>query len=301
MIKRMKSFTLAVVLLLSAVIATGCGRAELDAEKAVDAYLRAELQGDIDDYAKLLGRKKEDVQKEYDANVEEFVNIFGEAEMFGDSFMNELPQVIKDLLGTAKYEITGSEKDKDGNYTVDVMVYPSNAIALANEKAAQAGADMTEDDDLGEVIIERFKNAIDEQTYGAGEEYQVGINYNKEKKMYEFDEEDTKKLMEAFFVLDDLTQQLFQPTGTVYDNPYLNWTKTEWDAATEEERTQCCLAMIQEMQGLTDEQMAMVDLNDATVQQAIQQMKDGLNLSFEGGVNVSMGDYIAAIQGQMAQ
>ena len=78
----------------------------------------------------------------------------------------------------------------------------------------------------------------------------------------------------------------------------MNWTKTEWEAASEEERTQCCLALVQEMQGLTDEEMAMIDLNDETIQQGIQQMKDGLDLSFENGMNVSIGDYAAIVQGE---
>ena len=49
---------------------------------------------------------------------------------------------------------------------------------------------------------------------------------------------------------------------------------------------------------MTDEEMAMIDLNDETIQQGIQQMKDGLDLSFENGMNVSIGDYAAIVQGE---
>ncbi|MCU6687704.1 hypothetical protein OCV99_14425 [Dorea acetigenes] len=293
-----KGIMILLTLMMSLAMLSGCGAKELDAEAAVDAYLRAELQGDIDDYAELLGRDKEDVQEEYDTNIDDMMEMFAEVEVLGGSFTDDFPQAVKDVLASAKYEITGSEKDDDGNYTVDVTVYPSDVFDIFYEKTMEAAVSAEDTSDIGGIVLQALKDAMDEQTFGDGEVHQVRIDYDEDEKLYEFNEDDTTELMEAFFATEDTIEQLYEPTGTVYDNEYLNWTKTEWEAASEEERTQCCLALVQEMQGLTDEEMAMIDLNDETIQQGIQQMKDGLDLSFENGMNVSIGDYAAIVQGE---
>ncbi|MEI3219600.1 MAG: hypothetical protein V8S08_08320 [Lachnoclostridium sp.] len=46
--------------------------------------------------------------------------------------------------------------------------------------------------------------------------------------------------------------------------------------------------------------MDAIDLNDETVQQGIRQMKEGLDLSFESGMDISVGDYAVLVQSQMA-
>ena len=99
--------------------------------------------------------------------------------------------------------------------------------------------------------------------------------------------------------MEELLTQMYTPSGTVYDNPYLNWTSEEWNAASDEEKTQCCLAMVQEIQGLSDEDIAALDVNDPSIQNGIQQIKDGLDISFSSGMNVSIGDYLEMIKGQL--
>ena len=56
---------------------------------------------------------------------------------------------------------------------------------------------------------------------------------------------------------------------------------------------------LREIQGATEEEMAAIDLNDPTAQQMIQQLKDGVNLSFSSGINISMGDYAELIKNEM--
>ena len=53
--KWMKNLPVILVVILLISLLAGCGRKELDAAKAVDAYLRAELKGEFDDYAEMVG------------------------------------------------------------------------------------------------------------------------------------------------------------------------------------------------------------------------------------------------------
>lgn len=287
---------LVTILLLS--LLAGCGKKEIDAEKAVDAYLRAETKGEFEDYAKLVGEKEEDLKEEYEETLEELTSVFDEVKSVGMDFGDDMHTEIKNVLGSVKYEITGSTKDDDGNYTVDVNVYPSDICTLFFNKAvevAQNSSGSTEE--LGEQFIQALRDAIAEQSYGDAVAHQVHLDYDEDDKKYEINEDDINTLATDFF--DDYVNSLYQPSGTVYDNPYYNWTKTEWDAASDEEKTNCCMAMIQEIQGLTDEQMASIDLNDASIQAAVQQIKEGIDLSFSSGTGLSIGDLAGVISEQM--
>lgn len=98
-----KGFVILLTLMMSLAMLSGCGAKELDAEAAVDAYLRAELQGDIDDYAELLGRDKEDVQEEYDANIDDMMEMFGRSRSSWEEVLtDDFPQAVKDVLAFSK-------------------------------------------------------------------------------------------------------------------------------------------------------------------------------------------------------
>ena len=71
---------------------------------------------------------------------------------------------------------------------------------------------------------------------------------------------------------------------------------TEWNGASEEEKAQCCLAILQTLQGLSDEDIAGLDLNDPNVQTAIEQMKDAVDLTYSGGTQISIGDYVEMVK-----
>lgn len=282
---------------------SGCVRKGIDAEAAVDAYLKAETRGEFEEYAKFADVDKEELEKNYEETLEELKTMFEQVESLGISVGDELVEELKNLLASAKYEITGSMRDEDGNYTVDIDVYPSDVITVFFEKIVEGAMAVTEVEEIGDVMVQGLRDAIAEQTYGEPEACQVHITYNEEKKQYEISNEDTNALIGKFFDLEsalgiDLSQ-MYAPSGTVYDDPYLNWTYAEWTAATEEEKTQCCLAILKEAQGLTDEQIALYDLNDPSLQEAIQIMKDGVELSYSRGLNISIGDYVEIMKTQM--
>lgn len=301
--RRTKIFAFLLVSVFIMMCLSGCGRKGIDAEAAVDAYLKAETRGEFEEYAKLADVDKEELEKNYEETLGELKTMFKQVESLGIDVGDELVEEIKNLLAAAKYEITGSVRDDDGNYTVDVDVYPSDVITLFFENIMEGAMAATEVEQLGDVMVQGVRDAIAEQTYGEPETCQVRITYDKEKKQYEISNEDTSALVGKFFDLEGALgmdfSQLYAPSGTVYDDPYLNWTYADWTAATEEERTQCCLAILKEMQGLTDEQMALYDLNDPSLQEAVQIMKDGVDLGYSGGLNISIGDYVEIMKTQM--
>ena len=167
----------------------------------------------------------------------------------------------------------------------------------------QAAQSVSDPDGIGDAMIQALKDAVAQQGYGEAKRHQVHIDYNEDEKMYEINDSDVAALSVDFFDMDvemeELLTQMYTPSGTVYDNPYLNWTSEEWNAASDEEKTQCCLAMVQEIQGLSDEDIAALDVNDPSIQNGIQQIKDGLDISFSSGMNVSIGDYLEMIKGQL--
>lgn len=298
---RILAFVLVAALIMMCL--SGCGRKGIDAEAAVDAYLKAETRGEFEEYAKMAEVDKEELEKNYEDTLGELKEMFQQVESLGVDVGDELVEEMRNLLATAKYEVTGSERDDDGNYTVDVDVYPSDVITLFFEKVMEGAMAATDVSQVGDVIVQGLRDAIAEQSYGEPETCTVRITYNEENKRYEISDEDTNELIGKFFDFQNALgmdlSQLYAPSGTVYDDPYLNWTYEDWAAATEEEKTQCCLAMVKNMQGLTDEQMAMFDLNDPSLQEAVQTMKDGMELGYSGGLNISIGDYVEIIKTQM--
>lgn len=272
--KWMRNLPVVLVVILLMSMLAGCGRKELDAAKAVDAYLRAELKGEFDDYAEMVGEDKENLQKEYDEMIDEAMQIFEEIEFLDVDFGDDFAAEVKNLLASAKYEVIGSQKDDNGDYVVDVEVSPSDVFVVFFGKVMDAAKQTEDMDAVGAAVLTALQEAIAEQTYGDPVSGQIHITYDEDEKQYEINEDDVQKLSENFFTTDGLLDQLYTPSGTVYDDPYLNWTGDDWNAASEDEKTQCCLSLIREIQGATEEEIAAIDLNDPSVQQMIEQLKD---------------------------
>lgn len=281
------------VVLSAAVLLTACGLGkkeltEKDAKKYVESYFKATFAGDVDDYVKLTGESKEKVEKQYqdslDSLVEQMSSVTGTAGDFAEDFVD----ACRGLLASMKYEVGEAKKDEDGNFTVEVKVYPSDVMTVYVNKAVQAGSEA----DMGETLIASLTDAIKEQSFGQAVSYQVGVTKGTDGK-YTIVNDDVNEVTVGFFAEMD---SMFKPSGKVYDNPYLNWTRVEWNAASEDEKTQCILAVLQYMMGYSDEEMAMIDLNNADIQTSIQQMKDGINMTYSVAVEISIGDYVDLVK-----
>ena len=192
-----------------------------------------------------------------------------------------------------------SEKDEDGNQVVDVDVYPSDVFGLAFGNIMEAAKAAGDTGELGDLMIQAIHDAVDEQSYGEAVRCQIHITYDEGTKQYEINEGDVQDLAENFYDLEGAMESLLAPSGTVYDNPYYNWTVTEWNAASDDEKTQCVLAILQDLWEVSAEDMAGVDINNPELQDAIYQMKSGIDIAYSGGTQISIGDYVGLIKDQM--
>lgn len=289
--KKMKKVMLLLLALSVGSMLAGCGKGKkIDPEKYVSAYLKASLNGDVADMAELSGQKKEDLEKEYEKSIQAIQTQLEGVASIEEGDGQKITDACKKLLASTKYEVAGSKEDEKGNYTVDVKVQPSDVMNVLMKKSFELGEAGV--DNMGDTIVQAIEAAVDEQSYGDEKTYQIKITKDS-KGRYSIDQNDAAAVIKGLF---DEAEDILKPSGKVYDNPYFNWTKAEWDTASEEEKNNCCLAIMQDLGGYTDEQMALIDVNDETIQGALQNMKDGITLSYSGGAEISIGDYVELIR-----
>ena len=108
-----------------------CGTAEFDAKGYVDAALAAKFHREYDEYAKIIGTSKEDAKKQMEEEFNESLKTsMNESGLkITDAEMEEYLKLEADIRAKVQYEVKKVTKDKDGNFTVDVVITP----VLANE------------------------------------------------------------------------------------------------------------------------------------------------------------------------
>ena len=288
--KRFNKIKLLLIMLASAMLLTSCKKelTEADAQEYVEACFKASLEGDVDDYAEVTGKSKKDVKKMYQESLDSLVEQMSSIAGTGEEFPRDFVEVCKELLASAKYEVGKAKKDKDGNFIVEVKAYPSDVMTVFLNNVSQSAAGT----DIGEVLLDALKQAVEEQSYGDAVNYEVAVTKASDGK-YSIDSKDANEVVIGLFAEMDT---MFQASGKDYGNEYLNWTKLEWEAASEDEKSQCCLAVVQYLMGYTDEEMVLIDMTDANAQTSIQQMKDGINMSFSVPTEISIGDYAELVK-----
>lgn len=282
------------VFMIAAVFA-GCGKKpEIDPVRVIQAVMDAELKGDVDEYVKLSGEEKEDVLAIYDEAVEGLADeLATEFEILGAApAEDELKELAKKMLASAKYEVQDAEKDEDDNYTVNVAVYPSDLIRTTIQTAFKKmmenpGSIANLEAEFGSLMMDAYNEGIENQTYGGAEIYTVRLTHDDDYQ-YSPNEEDLVALGSALYAF---PEELVVGSGKDYGNIYLNWMKEDWQAATDDEKVNCCLEMVRTIFGFTEEEMAMVDKSDPTLQEGVQMMMDGIEEVYDSGLNMSVGDF----------
>lgn len=282
------------VFMIAAVFA-GCGKKpEIDPVRVIQAVMDAELKGDVDEYVELSGEEKEDVLAIYDEAVEGLTNeLAAEFEILGVApDEDELKELAKKMLASAKYEVQDAEKDEDDNYTVNVAVYPSDLIRTTIQTAFKKMMENPEsianlEAEFASLMMDAYNEGIENQTYGEAEIYTVRLTHDNDYQ-YSPNEEDLVALGSALYAI---PEELVVGSGKDYGNTYLNWMKEDWQAATDDEKVNCCLEMVRTIFGFTEEEMAMVDKSDPTLQEGIQMMMVGIEEVYDGGLNMSVGDF----------
>lgn len=279
-----------------AVVFAGCGKKpEIDPVKAMQAVMDAELKGDVDEYVKLSGAEKEDVLEAYDEVVGGLANeLAAEFESLGAvTDQNELKDLAKKMLASAKYEVQDAEKDENDNYIVNIAVYPSDLINTTVQTVFKKMFENPENisdfvnAEFGSLMMDAYNEGIENQTYGEAEIYTVRLTHDEDYQ-YVANEDDLEAIGFALYAI---PEELVVGSGKDYGNTYLNWMKEEWQAASDEERVNCCLEMVRTIFGFTEEEMAMVDKSDPTLQEGVQMMMSGIEEMYDGGLNMSVGDF----------
>ena len=183
-----------------------------------------------------------------------------------------------------------AKKDEDGNYHVEVKVYPSDVLNVFMAKCVERLTSTGLDAESGSVMAEAMDKAVDEHSFGEAVSYQMRVNKGTDGQ-YALDINDVQPVVFGMF---EEMNDIFD-SSKVYENPYFNWKKADWEGASEEERTQCCLAMLQYMLELTDEEMEIVNQNIEEIQDEIGNMKEGIDLGYSGNVDFSIGSYLEFI------
>ncbi|NMA94376.1 MAG: hypothetical protein GX975_06925 [Clostridiales bacterium] len=161
--------TLAIILAFSLML-SGCGKEE------PSDFAKTHVQGLLDgmykgQYNKDLGEvsdvTKEDIEDMYELNIELeaewFVDYFELADLFevgevSEESMDSIEEFYKKVYAKAKYEVHSSVK-QDGNYLIDVDVYPIDII----ERFHEEDSDKLFDDFLARIEAGEFDELSDEE------------------------------------------------------------------------------------------------------------------------------------------
>jgi hypothetical protein len=285
--KKIMGMVLSVLMIAAMVIGCG-GKPKIDPVKTVQSMMDAALKGEVTEYAKITGESEEDLKEDYEELLDMLsTQIDAELSVFGMTGLDTRALAEK-MISSVKYDVKDATEDKDGNYTVNVLVYPSDFVELAIQETMKGAMATGSLDQLGEVVMKAYESALSNQTFGEPESFPVRIMYDEESKQYEVEEEDMTAIGARFFAL---PEELSIASGKDYGNQYLNWLKEDWTAADDAEKANCCMAIMQKVGGFSDEEMSWIDASDPSIQQSIGQMKDGINMIYDNGVNMSIGDF----------
>ena len=238
-----------VSVLMIATMLIGCGgRPQIDPVKTIQAMMDATLKGDVAEYAKITGESEEDLKEEYEELLD-MISTQIDAELSAIAMTGlDTRGLAEKMISSVKYEVKDATEDKEGNYTVNVLVYPSDFIELALKETVKSAIATPSLDQLGEVVMKAYENAASNQTFGEPESFPVRIMYDEEVKQYEVNEEDMTAVGNRFF---SMPEELSIASGKDFGNQYLNWLKEDWNAASDAEKVNCCMVIVQKVGGLS--------------------------------------------------
>lgn len=176
----------------------GCGTADFDAKGYVEAALDAKFNREYKEYAKITGvseeEAKEQMENEFNESLKTSMNESGLK--ITDAEMEEYLKLEADIRAKVKYEVKKAVKDKDGNFTVDVVITPVTAYtnletAFTNKLTAAIQKGATEDQYMAS-FLEAMKECI--ANVGTGEPVTMTLHVKWEEsdnqKVYRIDEEE---------------------------------------------------------------------------------------------------------------
>lgn len=214
--KQKKILTMMLVAAMLAVVLAGCGK-KFDAKTYMQEYQDASYKQDFKEFCKIADQTEEEAKKVYEENLnkitDSMLNVQG-AE-FSEELINKYKELVKNMLGLAKYNVVSAEEDKDGNFVAKVEVEPLLILEDFEEEVTKASedyiAEMTEKmlngeeqpdeqqiyNDIMGMVYDILNEKIANPEYGEKETVEVHIN--KKDNLYTPEEADLVSLDETVF------------------------------------------------------------------------------------------------------
>lgn len=176
--KKMKNLALALVLVLTVGMLSGCGGMKPEEAKAyVQAVMDASYKGEFEDYMEQTESTEEEAKEMYEGNIEETMEVAGFGELgLSEELTEQYKQLFADMAKIAKYTV-GEAKESDKGFEVEVKVQAYTGLEnledefteLLNKEMKNIDLSMT-DEELNEFAFQKMYELMAEKiadpTYG---------------------------------------------------------------------------------------------------------------------------------------
>lgn len=195
-------------------ILSGCGMSEEDASEYVKASLDAAYKGEFDAFVEITDSTPEGAQAMYEENIEHTMEAAGFSEMnLNNELTEKYRQLFLDISKTVDYTVGEAIENEDGDYDVEVIIYPltiindideeliTKTVISKIEKMEKYPKDEKITEITFEVIYEILSEKVKEPVYDGQKVKQIITVHKNEEGMYYISEEDMLALDNALFDL----------------------------------------------------------------------------------------------------
>ena len=180
----------------------GCGAADFDAKGYVEAALAAKFHKEYEEYANIIGVSKEEAQKQMEEEFNESLKTsMNESGLkITDAEMEEYLKLEAEIRTKVKYEVKKASKDKEGNFTVDVIITPvladANLQTLFSNKLTAAVQNGATESQYMATFLEAMKECVANAESGEAVTMTLHVKWTEKdkQKVYHIDEKEWLKL-----------------------------------------------------------------------------------------------------------
>lgn len=180
----------------------GCGAAEFDAKGYVEAALDAKFHREYDEYATFTDVSPKEAKKQMEDEFNESLKtaMLESGLKITDAEMEEYLKLEAEIRTKVQYKVKKAVEDKDGNFTVDVVITPILAYTslgtIFTNKLTTAVQEGAIDNEYMAIFLEAMKECI--ANAGEGEPVIMTLHVKweeiDEKKVYSIDKEEWLKV-----------------------------------------------------------------------------------------------------------
>ena len=176
----------------------GCGAVDFDAEGYVEAALDAKFHREYEAYANIIGVSKEEAKKQMEDEFNESLKTVMSESGFKitDAEMEEYLKLETEIRTKVKYEVKKAVKDKDGNFTVDVVITPilayANLQTIFSNKLTVAVQNGATESQYMATFLEAMKECVANAESGEAVTVTLHVKWTEKnkQKIYNIDEKE---------------------------------------------------------------------------------------------------------------